>query len=155
VNILLNFSLISLIIFLLNIGGWAQAAPAKPDAVEAEVLKLEELGRVKTLRGDTDWSGLMAEGAYMIGPDGNSAIYQKDKAFPSFPLVSFKLSELIARNFGESVVVTGLAEIEVAGPDKRSIMFQMRYLNVWKKFGDGWKIVVSSRTGVKASMPAK
>jgi hypothetical protein len=147
--------LIALIIFLLNIGGWAQAAPAKPDAVEAEVLKLEELGRVKALRGDTDWNGLMAEGAYMIGPDGNAATYRKDKSFPPFPLVSFKLSDLIARNFGESVVVTGMGEIEVAGPDKKSITFQMRYLNVWKKFGDGWKIVVSSRTSVKSSMPAK
>ena len=154
-NILLNLSLISLIIFLLNIGGWAQAAPAKPDAVEAEVLKLEELGRVKALRGDTDWSGLMAEGAYMIGPDGNASTYQKDKSFPPFPLASFKLSDLIARNFGESVVVTGMGEIEVAGPDKKLVTFQMRYLNVWKKFGDGWKIVVSSRTGVKSSMPAK
>ena len=144
-----------LIIFLLNIGGWTQTVPAKPDAVEAEVLRLEELGRAKALRGDTDWSGLMAEGAYMIGPDGNSATYQKDKAFPAFPLVSFQLSELIARNFGESVVVTGMAAIEVNGPDKKLITFQMRYLNVWKKFGDGWKIVVSSRTGVKSSMPAK
>jgi ketosteroid isomerase-like protein len=53
------------------------------------------------------------------------------------------------------VVVTGLGEIEVTGPDKKSIPFQMRYLNVWKKFSDGWKIVVSSRTGVKSSMPAK
>jgi ketosteroid isomerase-like protein len=155
VNIIINFSLISLIIFLLNIGGWAQAAPAKPDAVETEVLRLEELGRVKALRGDTDWSGLMAEGAYMIGPDGNSATYEKTKSFPPLPLASFKISELIARNFGESVVVTGMAEIGVTGPDKKPVTFQMRYLNVWKKIGDGWKIVVSSRTGVKASMPAK
>lgn len=154
-NVLLNFTLIMLIIFLLHLGGWAQTVGGKKDAVEAEVLRLEELGRVKSLRGDTDWSGLIAEGAYMIGPDGNSAIFQKDKGFPSFPLSSFKLSELAARNYGGSVVVTGLAEIGVTGPDKKEITFQMRYVNVWKRSRDGWKIVVSSRTGVKSSMPAR
>jgi hypothetical protein len=144
----------ALILFLLQIGGWAQTTTTlsdkKQDAVEAELLRLEEIGRQKALTGSTEWDSLMADGAYMTGPDGNVALYEKGKAFPPFPLVSFKLSELIARNYGDTGVVTGLAEIEVMGPDKKIVSFKMRYLNVWRKYGDGWKIAVSQRTSVTA-----
>jgi len=54
---------------------------------------------------------------------------------------------------GEAVVVTGLAEVETKTAEKKPFTFQMRFLNVWKKTGDSWKIVVSERTGVRP--PAK
>jgi ketosteroid isomerase-like protein len=127
----------------------------KPDPVETEVLRLEEMGRQKALAGDTEWDGLMADGAFLIGADGAASTYRKGKAFPSFPMISFTLSELIARNYGETVVVTGLGEIEVQGPDKKSVSFKMRYVNVWRKFRDGWKIVVSELTNVKPVTPPK
>jgi len=153
VNIILEITIIILILLLLQIGGWAQtpgpATGKKPDAVEAELLRLEELGRQKTLAGSTEWDSVMADGAYMIGPDGNVALYQKGTGFPSFPLVSFKLSELIARNYGKIGVVTGLADIEVQTRDKKTFAVKMRYMNVWRKFKDGWKIALSERTMVK------
>jgi len=134
---------------------WAQnnaSVPAKTDrteAIQTEILRLEEVGRQKALKGDTVWDDLLAEGSYLIAYDGTIIVYQKGQALPSLPLKSFKLSELIVRVYGEAAVVTGLAEIESETPQKQPFAFKMRYMNVWKKFGDGWKIVVAERTGVK------
>lgn len=55
---------------------------------------------------------------------------------------------MIARVYGEVVVVTGLAEVESEVPQKQVISFKMRFLNVWKLEPDGWKIAVSERTPV-------
>jgi hypothetical protein len=117
-------------------------------AAAAEVLQLEEMGRQKTLRADPTWDDLISDGAYMIGPDGNVIIYKAGSGFPPFPLKSFTLSEMIARPFNELVVVTGLGEVEAIAPDKRVIPFKMRFMNVWKKFPDGWKMIVTQRTTV-------
>lgn len=125
----------------------------KREAIEKEILRLEELGRKKVLKGDSNWDDLIAEGAYMIAFDGSVIHYQKGKQLPSLPVKSFKMSEMIARVYGEAVVVTGLAEVESETPDKKPISFQMRFLNVWKKTEGSWKIVVSERTGVRP--PAK
>jgi uncharacterized protein DUF4440 len=125
-------------------------------ALEKEVLRLEEAGRQKILKGDNNWDDLIAEGAYMIGYDGSIVIYQKGLQFPPMPVKSFEMSEMIARVYGEAVVVTGLAEVvgETTGTgEKKTFSFKMRFLNVWKKSGDSWKIVVSERTGVRP--PAK
>ena len=124
-------------------------------ALEKEVLRLEEAGRQKILKGDNNWDDLIAEGAYMIGYDGSVVLYQKGLQFPPLPVTSFEMSEMIARVYGEAVVVTGLAEVggETTGTgEKKTFSFKMRFLNVWKKSGDSWKIVVSERTGVR---PAK
>lgn len=121
----------------------------KTEAIEKEILRLEELGRQKALKGDNEWSDLMAEGAYLIAYDGTIIVYHKGQNLPSLPLKSFTLSELIVRVYGGAAVVTGLAEIESETPQKQPFSFKMRYLNVWRKFGDGWKIVVAERTGVK------
>lgn len=124
-------------------------------ALEKEVLRLEEAGRQKILKGDNNWDDLIAEGAYMIGYDGSVVLYQKGLQFPPLPVKSFEMSEMIARVYGEAVVVTGLAEVggETTGTgEKKTFSFKMRFLNVWKKSGDSWKIVVSERTGVR---PAK
>lgn len=123
------------------------------EAIQKEILRLEELGRQKALKGDSEWDDLMAEGAYLIAYDGSIIIYQKGKSLPSLPLKSFTMSDMIVRVYGEAVVVTGLAEIESETPQKQPFSFKMRFLNVWKKFGNGWKIVVTERTGVKP--PAK
>ena len=118
-------------------------------ALEKEVLRLEEVGRQKVLKGDNDWDDLIAEGAYMIAYDGSIINYQKGQRLPSFPMKSFNMSEMIARVYGDVVVVTGLAEVEGETAEKKPFTFKMRFLNVWKKSGDGWKIVVSERTGVR------
>ena len=123
-------------------------------AMEKEVLRLEEVGRQKVLKGDNDWDDLIAEGAYMIAYDGSIINYQKGLRLPSLPMKSFKMSEMIARVYGDVAVVTGLAEVESETAEKKPFSFQMRFLNVWKKSGDGWKIVVSERTGVRPP-PAK
>lgn len=127
----------------------AVAKTDKTEALQNEILRLEEAGRQKALKGDTEWDDLMADGAYLIAYDGTIIVYQKGQNLPSLPLKSFKLSELIVRVYGDAAVVTGLAEIESETPQKQPFSFKMRYLNVWKKFGDGWKIVVAERTGVK------
>ena len=124
------------------------------EAIEKEILRLEEVGRLKALKGDNDWDDLIAEGAYMIAYDGSIINYAKGKRFPPFPMKSFNLSEMIARVYGDVVVVTGLAEVEAETAEKKPYSFKMRFLNVWKKSGDGWKIVVSERTGVRPP-PAK
>jgi Domain of unknown function (DUF4440) len=127
-------------------------AAVSTEAIEKEILRLEEVGRLKALRGDNDWDDLMAEGAYMIVYDGSIITYQKGQRFPPFPMKAFNMSEMIARVYGDVVVVTGLAEIEGESAEKKPFSFKMRFLNVWKQSGDGWKIVVSERTGVKAAM---
>jgi Domain of unknown function (DUF4440) len=126
--------------------------PAKEDKTEAtqkEILRLEELGRQRSLKGDTQWDDMIADGAYLIQGDGTIMVYQKGQNLSSMSLTSFKLSDLIARVYGDTAVVTGLAEIGSETAEKKPFSFQMRYLNVWKKLGDGWRIVVSERTMVR------
>ncbi|HEX8137173.1 MAG TPA: nuclear transport factor 2 family protein [Pyrinomonadaceae bacterium] len=126
-----------------------RVAEDKTEAIEKEILRLEEVGRQKALKGDSEWDELIAEGAYMIAYDGSVILYHKGQSLPSLPLKSFKMSEMIVRVYGEAAVVTGLAEIESETAQHQPFSFKMRFLNVWRKSGDGWKIVVSERTGVK------
>ena len=126
-----------------------RASADKTEGLQNEILRLEEAGRQKALKGDNQWDDLMADGAYLIAYDGTIIVYQKGQSLPSLPLKSFKLSEMIVRVYGEAAVVTGLAEVESETPQKQPFSFKMRFLNVWKKAGDGWKIVVSERTGVR------
>lgn len=58
------------------------------------------------------------------------------------------MSDMIARVYGEVVVVRGLAEVESEVPQKQPISLKMRFLNILKLEADGWKIVVSERTPV-------
>lgn len=118
-------------------------------AIEKEILRLEEVGRQKVLKGDNNWDDLIAEGAYMIAYDGSIIVYQKGQRLPSLPMKSFNMSEMIVRVYGDAAVVTGLAEVGSETAEKKPFSFQMRFLNVWKKSGDSWKIVVSERTGVR------
>lgn len=132
----------------------AGQTPGRPDlssskAVEKEILRLEEIGRQKALRGDANWDDLIEEDAYMIAFDGSVIRYKRGLNLPSPPVKTFTLSEMIARPFGDAVVVTGLAEVESQTPDKQPISFKMRFINVWKRSGGGWKIVVSERTTVR------
>jgi hypothetical protein len=122
-----------------------------PQAIEKEILRLEELGRLKVLKGDNNWDDLIAEGAYMIAYDGSIIVYQKGQRLPSLSVKSFKMSEMIVRAYADAAVVTGLAEVESETAEKKPLSFQMRFLNVWKKSGDSWKIVVSEKTGVRQS----
>jgi len=75
--------------------------PAKTDkaeiAIQQEVLRLEELGRQKALKGENNWDDLIAEGAYMIVFDGTIILYAKGQNLPALPLKSFDLSEMIVR----------------------------------------------------------
>lgn len=122
-------------------------------AIEKEILRLEEAGRQKVLKGDNDWDDLIAEDAYMIAFDGSIIRYQKGLRLPSPVMKSFTMSEMIARVYGDVVVVTGLAEAESETAEKKPFAFKMRFLNVWKKSGGDWKIVVSERTGVRPPPP--
>ena len=141
--------------FASSSGAIDQAKADKEEEIQKEVLNLEEMGRQKVLKGDGKWDDLMAEGAYMITSDGTIMVYQKGQNLSSMSVKSFKMSEMIARVYGETAVVTGLAEVESETAEKKPFSFKMRFLNVWKKFGDGWKIVVSERTGVKGSFAAR
>lgn len=125
-------------------------ADKKNTAIQNEILRLEELGRQKVVRGDVNWDDLIAENAYMIAFDGSVILYKKGQALPSLPLRSFELSEMIVRVYdSKTAVVTGLADVTSETPDEKTFSFKMRFLNVWKKSGDVWKITVSTRTGVK------
>jgi hypothetical protein len=126
-----------------------QANADKAGAIEKEILRLEEAGKQKVLKGDSEWDDLMAEGAYLITADGTILLYQKGQNLSSMPVKSFNMSEMIVRVYGEAAVVTGLAEVASETAQKKPFSFQMRFLNVWKKFGDNWKIVVAERTAVK------
>lgn len=118
-------------------------------AVRKEILRLEELGRRKALAGDSNWDDLMQDGAYLIQGDGTVMIYHSGQNLSSMSLTSFKLSELIVRVYGQTAVATGLSEVASETPDKKPFSFRMRYLNVWKKTADGWKVVVAERTMVR------
>jgi hypothetical protein len=121
----------------------------KASSTEQEVLRLEEKGRQKALDGENKWDDLMEEGAYLIQGDGTIMIYRKGQSLPSLPMKSFKMSDLIARVLGETVIVTGLSEVESETSQKKAFSFQMRFLHVWKKFGNGWKMTVSEMTMVR------
>ncbi len=140
------------IVVLSQINSDGQANTKKTQAVKSEILRLEEMGRVKAVKGESNWDNLIAENAYMIAYDGTIIVYRRGQSLPAIPLKSFVLSEMIVRVYREEeAVVTGLATVEAETPDKKPYTFQMRFLNVWQKFRDGWKIVVSERTGVKAT----
>ena len=124
----------------------------KAEALRAEVLALEETGRLRSLKGETNWDDMMADGAFMISPDGMTLTYRKGQTMPSFSLKRFDITELVARVYGDSVTVTGLAEIEVFGPEKKLVSFQVRYINVWARIEGAWKIIVSGRMNVKGSV---
>jgi hypothetical protein len=124
----------------------------KAEAVQKEILRLDEVGRQKVLNGEKVWDDLMAEGAFLITSDGGVLIYQKEQNLSSFPVKSFKMSEMIVRVYGEAAVVTGLAEVGAETAEKKPFSFQMRFLNVWKRFDNGWKMVVTERTSVKQSV---
>ena len=127
-----------------------QANADKAEAIQKEILRLEEVGRQKVLKGDSNWDDLIAEGAYMIAYDGTVIVYQKGQTLLSLPVKSFEMSEMIVRVYGgEAAIVTGLAAVASETAEKKPFSFQMRFLNVWKKSGDGWQIVVSERTGVR------
>ena len=152
-----NFRTISLLVCLClgSMSASAQhnshhgARAQKTEAIQKEILGLEEMGRQKALKGDTGWDDLMADKAYLIQGDGTIMVYQKGQNLASLPLKSFKLSEMIVRVYGESAVTTGLSEVESETPQHRPFSFQMRFLNVWKKFGKEWKIVAAERTLVR------
>jgi hypothetical protein len=136
--------------------GFAQKTKTKSEkfdaeAVQKEILRLEELGRTKSLGGDTDWDDLWADGAYIIDPFGTIIVYQKGQNLSAGGLVlkSLKLSDMIVRAYGEVAVVTALMEIESETADKKPLSFKLRFMHVWKKFDDGWKIVVAERTPVR------
>lgn len=133
-------------------GAGVRTTERTAEADQAEVLRLEEVGRLKVVKGDNDWDGLIASGAYMIGPDGKVMVYEKGTGFPPFPVKEFTLSEMIARAYGEVVVVTGLGQLIAESPDKKAVSFQMRFMNVWRRFPEGWKMVVTERTGVRDSI---
>lgn len=138
--------------------GQAPTAPevqaVRSTSAEAEVLRREEEGRLRVLKGETNWDDMMADGAYLIQFDGSVLAYKAGTALPSFPVKSFVITEMIARQVGQSVVVTGLAELTGTAPDKRELTYKSRYLNVWrkKKNGHGWEILFSTHTTVKDSM---
>lgn len=121
------------------------------EAIQKEIFRLEELGRTKSLRGDTDWDDLWADGAYIIDPFGKIIVYQKGQNLSAGGLVlkSLKLSDMIVRAYREVAVVTALMEIESETTDKKPLSFRLRFMHVWKKFDDGWKIVAAERTPVR------
>lgn len=121
----------------------------KTGKIEKQIIQLEELGRAKALRGEINWDDLMAEGAYLIQGDGSVMIYQKGQNLSSMRLTAFKISDLIVRVYGDTVVATGLSDASSETAEKRPFSFQMRYLNVWKHFGSTWKIVVAERTMIR------
>src|SRR5229473_5474349 len=112
-----------------------QANADKKQAIEKEILRLEEVGRQKILKGDNNWDDLIANGAYMIGFDGSISVYKKGLQFPPMTIKSCEMSEMIARVYDDAVVVTGLAAVETVTltAEKKPFFFKMRFLNVWKQ----------------------
>jgi hypothetical protein len=127
----------------------SKASADRSEVIQNEILRLEEMGGQRALKSETQWDDLMADGAYLIQGDGSIMLYQKGQNLSSMPLKSFLMSEMIVRVFGDTAVVTGLSEIGAETKEKRPFSFQMRFLNVWKKFSEGWKIVVAERTMVR------
>lgn len=142
-------------LWLVPITAVAQHNPAgkagedKSQRIRQQILRLEELGRQRSLKGEKQWDDLMADGAYLIQGDGSIMLYRKGQNLSSMPLKSFEMSELIVRVYGDTAVVTGLSDIGAETAEKKPFSFQMRFLNVWKKFSDGWKMVVTERTMVR------
>lgn len=148
--------LIWLLLLILSITKvFGQSGPVDGDTtrkallIRSEVLRLEEEGRLRALRGANNWDDMMARGAYLITPDGSVIRYEPGKTLPSLPLTQFRIDDLIARVFGETVVVTGLATISAAGRDGTSVSLSMRYMNIWRRVDGRWKMVVTQRTVVK------
>ena len=121
------------------------------ETIQKEIMRLEELGRQKALRGDSDWDDLWADGAYMITAFGTITVYKKGMNLSAGgPAAnSLKISDMIVRVYGEVAVVTALMEVETETADKKPFSFKLWFMNVWKKHNDGWKIVAAERTPVR------
>lgn len=119
---------------------------------EKEILRLEELGRQKTLSGARNWDDLWADGAYLIAADGSVMNYLPgmDLTKGSPPPNSMTLSEMLVRVSGEVAIVTGLVEVGIQSAQNKPFAFKVRFINVWKKMSDGaWRITVAERTPIR------
>ena len=140
-------------LFLATSAAFAQksAKPNETEAIQKEIMRLEELGRQKALRSDSNWDELWADGAYMITAFGTITVYKKGMNLSAGgPAAnSLKMSDMIVRVYGEVAVVTALMEVETETADKKPLSFKLWFMNVWKKHDDGWKIVAAERTPVR------
>ena len=127
------------------------AKTRETETIQKEIMQLEELGRQKALRSDSDWDNLWADGAYMITAFGTVTVYKKGMNLSAGgPAAnSLKMSDMIVRVYGEVAVVTALMEVETETADKKPLSFKLWFMNVWKNFDDGWKIVAAERTPVR------
>lgn len=140
-----------LFLFTSNVFAQKTTKQNEAEAIEKEIRRLEELGRVKSLRGDSDWDGLWAEGAYMIDALGGVIVYKQGQNLSAGmpPPKSLKMSDMIVRVYAETAVVTALMEIEMETAEKKPFAYNLRFMNIWKKFDDGWKIVAAERTPIR------
>src|SRR5688500_3103577 len=72
------------------------------ETIQKEIMRLEELGRQKALRGDSDWDDLWADEAYMITAFGTITVYKKGMNLSAGgPAAnSLKISDMIVRLYG-------------------------------------------------------
>jgi len=140
-----------LFLFTSNVFAQKTTKTNETQTIEKEIRELEELGRVKSLRGDSDWDGLWAEDAYMIDALGGVIVYKRGQNLSAGmpPPKSLKMSDMIVRVYGETAIVTALMEIEIETAEKKTFSYNLRFMNIWKKFDNGWKIVAAERTPVR------
>lgn len=111
------------------------------------IIKLEEELRQAMMASDTEkLDELIDESLVFIAPDGNIATKQMDLAIHKSKIQKMsKLSpsEQAIKIHDDFAVVTVKMEISGTYLDF-DISGHYRYLRIWKKFGDNWKIVAGS-----------
>lgn len=116
--------------------------------MKSEILKLEEDLRQAMLKNDVEkLNQLIDDSLVFVGPDGNIATKQMDLDAHKNNIQT--MTEMIPREQSmqqikdDFVVVT--VKMEIAGTYANfDISGSYRYLRIWKKINDSWKIVAGS-----------
>lgn len=126
----------------------APEACADASVAAAEVRALEAAGARGNVEGmrAADAAALFADDYLSIGPDGSLSdratvlrFYQPERSTPWAS--RFDIESLEVRVHCELALAIGLASAQAAGADGRSARF--RWLNVWHRESQGWKLVAS------------
>ena len=140
----------------------SKAIPNK-DYQEIERLEIEW----NTINEVSDADGkerLLTDDSYHIGNDGRfydksqdveiqRAARERKKASNS--IVKFHISDKRIRVFKDVAIVTGLGTTFVTKEGQKRITGQFRFIHVWEKRTNNWKLTVDQTTSVRTQTPVQ
>jgi ketosteroid isomerase-like protein len=133
----------------------ANAAQAPSD--EEQISKLEnDWVRALEKRDREGLNKVLAQEFTFIEPDGsivNRDDYLSDRSSTASVIDSFEIADVKVRVFGDSALVTGIAQISERRQGKR-YRFSLRWKEFWVKEFGNWKVFSGQATPVNAKWDA-